>query len=66
MCAFVLAIMAIDLEKEYNIGLRSKALHCRKYVKSQVIRGKGGNLIHSIYSSLTFHIGNLHCNMLYV
>jgi len=36
MCAFVLDTMAINLEKEYNIGLRSKVLHCCKYVKSQV------------------------------
>jgi len=44
----VLATMAIILEKEQNIGLRSKVLHCRKYAKSQVIRGKGVNLIHTI------------------
>jgi len=33
MYAFVLATIAINLEKEWNIRLRSKVLHC---CKSQV------------------------------
>jgi len=66
MCAFVLATMAINLKKEWIIGLRSKVLHCRRKVKYQVIRAGVTNLFVFAGHFVSYHWGSGSHNFLVI